>query len=610
MKKSLAIVVAGAAAGLMSLAACSGGQSTGSGSGSSQSGAPRQGGTATFAWLPNSVPNYIFPMNSSTYYSVQNMEQFQKLMFRPLYMYGVNGQPVVSTNASLAYAPTFNDAKHTVTVKLRDYKWSNGESVTAKNVVFWQHLVTAEKNNWGGYVGGLYPDNITSVHIDNAHQVTFTLNANYNHTWFWYNELTYITPLPMAWDKTSDGATPGSGGCTNDVSRCAAVYKYLASQAKNLQTYASNPLWQVVNGPWKLKSFQSNGNATFVPNSKYSGPDKPHLAEFKTLAFTSTDAEVNELRSGSSISVGYLPATANVSKSASGAASNPMSSSYNLVPWYWWGIDYLQPNYNNPKVGPLFKQLYIRQALQHVVDQPSVIKGALKGFGSPTNGPVPLEPKNPYASSYERSNPYPFSVSAAETLLKSHGWSVVPDGKTTCTTAGSGPGQCGPGIAKGTALTFNLMYADYGPAYDQSMNLFRSNASKAGIAVNVQKAPFNTVIGDTVRCKPTDSNCSWQLSEYGGWALRPYPTVGQLFSTATSDGGWNDPKIDGLIAAATRGNSNAALTAYQDYLAKQVPLIWQPLPVQQLTEIVKGLNGVTPLNPMLTLTPENWYFTK
>ena len=30
------------------------------------------------------------------------------------------------------------------------------------------------------------------------------------------------------------------------------VLSYLESQAKDLKTYATNPLWQTVDGPWKL----------------------------------------------------------------------------------------------------------------------------------------------------------------------------------------------------------------------------------------------------------------------------------------------------------------------------------------------------------------------
>jgi len=53
-----------------------------------------------------------------------------------------------------------------------------------------------------------------------------------------------------------------------------------------------------------------------------------------------------------------------------------------------------------------------------------------------------------------------FSVSAAGSLLKSHGWNVVPGGSTTCAKPGTGPGECGAGIPAGTKLTFNVIYSN------------------------------------------------------------------------------------------------------------------------------------------------------
>ena len=46
------------------------------------------GGTATYALPPSNTPNYIFPFASSTYFSVVNSEDFQYLMYRPLYWFG------------------------------------------------------------------------------------------------------------------------------------------------------------------------------------------------------------------------------------------------------------------------------------------------------------------------------------------------------------------------------------------------------------------------------------------------------------------------------------------------------------------------------------------
>ena len=85
MRRSLrlafgAVAIATAA---LTAAACS---SSGSGAaGSAAAGKPVSGGTATFAEAPGATPNYIFPMLTAAYYSVTNIEQFQRLSFRSLY---------------------------------------------------------------------------------------------------------------------------------------------------------------------------------------------------------------------------------------------------------------------------------------------------------------------------------------------------------------------------------------------------------------------------------------------------------------------------------------------------------------------------------------------
>jgi peptide/nickel transport system substrate-binding protein len=38
--------------------------------------------------------------------------------------------------------------------------------------------------------------------------------------------------------------------------------------------------------------------------------------------------------------------------------------------------------------------------------------------------------------------------------------------------------------------------------------------------------------------------------------------------------------------------------------------MFQPNAVNQLTEIVDNLKGVTPQSPTLSIEPENWYFMK
>ena len=84
------------------------------------------------------------------------------------------------------------------------------------------------------------------------------LNRSYNPIWFTNNELSQITPLPMAWDRTSisgPASRPDSGHTAGHAPRPGArglpVPEY---QAKQLSGYASSPIWSVVDGPWKLGS--------------------------------------------------------------------------------------------------------------------------------------------------------------------------------------------------------------------------------------------------------------------------------------------------------------------------------------------------------------------
>jgi peptide/nickel transport system substrate-binding protein len=49
---------------------------------------------------------------------------------------------------------------------------------------------------------------------------------------------------------------------------------------------------------------------------------------------------------------------------------------------------------------------------------------------------------------------------------------------------------------------------------------------------------------------------------------------------------------------------------WQNFLARQLPVMFQPNGVYQLTEIANNLKGVTPQSPTLSMNPENWYFVK
>ena len=200
------------------------------------SGATSKPTTITFAEPPQTPPNYIFPFMGLSFFSVANSQSFQFLMYRPLYWFGDGATPNLNLSLSLAAQPIYNNTANTVTVDLDTYKWSNGETVTAENVMFWMNMLHAEKDNWAGYSTGALPDDVKSIAVNNPEQLTFTLTGPVNNYWFTYNELSQITPMPNAWDITAKGAAPNSGGCaaapfgTADA-QCKAVYTFLSKQS-------------------------------------------------------------------------------------------------------------------------------------------------------------------------------------------------------------------------------------------------------------------------------------------------------------------------------------------------------------------------------------------
>ncbi len=600
-------------------AGCAGGASSIS---SSSSGAAVKGGTATVA-LPAGVTNsWIFPFYAITNASVYNDNQFQWLFYRPLYMFGDNTNTSVTVDYPLSPAdpPVYSNGGKTVVVNMKGWKWSDGESVDAQSVVFFMNMAEAEKANWYAYSTGLLPDNVVSYKATGLDQVTFQLNQGYSSLWYTYNQLSEINPMPLAWDVTSLGAKPGSGGCSTDSAadgwaRCKAVYGFLTAQSKIASTYATSPLWSVVDGPWKLSSFNTDGYVTIVPNGAYSGSPKPRLSAVKFLPFTSDTAEYTALKTGG-VDIGYVP-TQDLPQKPSNSplpATNPLGSSYYLEPFYSYGIEYAQPNFNNPQVGFLVRQLYIRQAMQYAVDQPGISKAIWRGYATPVSGPVPTVPANPFVPAIERENsgqgPYPYDPAKAMALLTSHGWSEV-GGVMAC----QDPAKCGTGITKGEQLELTFDYATGIAAATAMYQAIKSEESQVGIDVNLVGETFNAIIGQAAPCAPMGPKCNVQVFAYGGWSFDGpgmEPTGEPLFATGagSNSGNYSDPTMDKLINETHTSSSLAVFDQYATYGAQQLPFIWVPEPnPYQVQAVASNLHGVT-FSPMFTLLPEYWYFTK
>ncbi|MCQ4082322.1 peptide ABC transporter substrate-binding protein [Streptomyces sp. RB6PN25] len=590
-------------------AACTG--SSGTIGGNSNATAPKgpvqRGGTVTVAEVAAS-PDFIFPLSPATNQDGFNVNLTQGLW--PFLVYSGNGaQSAVNPQESLFTSITYGDGDKQVTIDLKHGNWSDGQPITSRDFTFVYNLLKANASNWSGYIAGLFPDDVAKVSTPDDHTVVLDLTRSYNPDFYTDDVLSTIPLLPQhAWDKTSTNAAVGTYDET--TSGAKAVYAFLQKQGGDMSTFATNPLWKVVDGPWTLSAFQSNGYYSYVPNKHYSGPDKPIVSKVVETPFTTDAAELNALRSGDSLDVGTLPL--NDIKQAGALEASGYSIASVPIP----GVAMIIPNLYNTQVGPVLRQLYIRQALEYLINRPQIVSKVFSGYADPGNGPVPLQAGGQWVSPLEKSGgPYPYSPSKATVLLQAHGWKVVPGGTSTCRRPGTGPSECGDGITAGEPLTFQLAYSSGTTATDEQNAAIQSSEAQAGITINLKSEPFNTLIGTVGSCSASThpaSSCGWQLVDFGYDPYPLYPAGDGFFNTGgyNNSGGYSDPQTDKLINATEYGTGTSAFFAYEDYAARQLPWLWLP---NQASILVyrKNLQGITPLNPFSGgLNPEVWYYTR
>jgi peptide/nickel transport system substrate-binding protein len=604
-------LAAGAAAAALVVSACSG---SGPGKGSAK---PQSGGIVTFAEQPGSPPTYIFPLYNGANSEGNNITYLQPLMWLPLYWFGHSDsdQATINWQLSMADPPVFSDGNKTITVTLKNYQWSDGTPVTSRDLLFWMNLLLTEKNQYGSYAPGDWLDHVAGVSAPNPHTFVLRTNRAYNPTYFLYNGLSLLTPIPQhAWDKTS--ATGAIGNYDETPAGAKAVYTFLNKESMSLSTWDTNPLWQVVDGPWHLKpgtGFQVTGQTIFVPNKRYSGPAKPRISEFEELPFTSATAEFDALKSGS-VDYGYVPTT-DVSSIGSLTAEG-----WSVKPWSYWGFSGVIFNFSNPKYAALVNQLYIRQAMQYLIDQPQYIKRLQLGYGTPTYGPVPTFPKTSFLDPNQKTTPYPYSPAAARQLLTSHGWTVPASGAATCAKAGTAAGDCGAGIAAGTRLTIPLLYSTGFPAMDNEVQAMQSAYSSNGIQLMLSAAPFDTVATDAFECiGKTTANCpasspvlSLISSPTVGYVPTYYPSSENNFECGgtTNGGNYCNQQVDKLITSVTTETGQAGLQAlynFQVYLGQQLPFLWWPNAPYQISAISPSLGGVTAQSSTGSIYPSTWF---
>ena len=571
---------------------------------------PMTGGSVAWACHAGFPPSTIFPFIPPERVGIRNLFEFQSLMYRPLYWLGRDGTTEVDYGLSLAEPPEWDDDGRTVTVTLKPWKWSNGETICADNVMFWVNMMVVKGVRYASYVPGYFPDNLTSYDKIAPDKVRFVFDRAYSRTWVVMNQLSLITPMPKAWDRTADDAPANASA---DLADIPAVYDYLVAQNggwtvedNEIRTrWPDSPVWSVVNGPWRLGSFSLDGVVSFVPNEQYSGPNKAYLDEFRQVPVHSDKDLFAQMQSDpDEIQVGYLPFGMDVD--LAGGAANPLAAHYRLVPHDVRAVCYMPINFaNTTGAVHIFRQAYFRQALQSCLDQDAAIRDIYRGYARRTDGPVPTTGGYPVSSDIR----WPFDIERARELLADNGWDVSTT-PAVCVRPGAGRGCAGEGVEAGARLSFIVRYVEGKAALTQLLDLLEADAAKAGIELRPQPVYGSVMVAEDHTVGGVGQG-KWELNTWnGGWVFYGHPTGEQIFKTGGGSNWahYSDPKTDELIERTVLSDDPAALSDYQDYLAEQVPAIWTPIFPMRLLEIAKNLHGLEPVNPYGMINPENWYY--
>jgi peptide/nickel transport system substrate-binding protein len=569
------------------------------------------GGTVSFGMAAGATPTWILPITPGANSSVYTIDYFQDLMWRPLWWSPVGHALNINYGLSLAKKPVFSNGNKTITINMdTNYKWSNGKPVTANDVVFYIDLLKAAVKispaNSGNYSPGYFPDNVVSAKATSTYQVTLSLNKPYNPGYYFYDQLALITPLPSAsWDVDAPNGKPVNYTTLKGAEK---IYTYLSDQSKKLATYATNPLWQVVDGPFKLSAFNASTDAnTMVPNTSYSGT-KPSISSFQEVAFTSDSAEYTALKAGQ-LTVGLIPSTDYPQ------IPSLKKSGFNVYGYPDFGWDYMVFNFANTTNhwNKVVGQLYVRQALAHLVDSTGYIKGIYHGYAATADGPVPSLPASPFTPANGKSQLYPFSVPAAKKLLADHGWKIE-GGTQTCAKPGSSSTECGAGIPSGTKLTFTLVYNNGSPPITQEDTAFASDAKSAGIPITLVGKSFNYILQNYYNVAVPANKDKWYMEDFGGFTQSLYPTTNTVFNTSGTYniGSYSSSEANSLILKSVYGANPTAVKNEASYLTENLPALFQPDAdhVYAWKNTLSGPQSSFWELPQFSIDPELWYFTK
>jgi peptide/nickel transport system substrate-binding protein len=417
---------------------------------------------------------------------------------------------------SLAESWVLSPDKKTYTFKLREgLKWSDGQPITADDVVFTYKEIVDNENIPNNFRDGLmistekgdvFPD---VKKIDERH-VSFTTAKPF---------VPFLRGLsdPIMPKHVFEGTTQPDAEKNVKFNQMWGV----TSDVKDI----------VVNGPWKISAFKDGQWVQLEPNPYYylkdkSGNKLPYLDKFITIQVQDQSTEIIKFMASETDSLSLRPEDFDALEPMKDRGKFEIA---NLGPAT--GTLFIMFNQSTalndkgkPVVNPIrsswFRNKTFRQALAHAIDKDGMIQSIYKGKALPQTSHISQTSPfyNPEVPTYD------FDLVKAQALLSEAGFKKNANDELM--------------DPKGNRVEFNMVTNAGNTLRDASCAILRRDWSKLGIKINYQQVNFNIMV------QQIDQTLDWEAMMIGltGSAIEPHSGV-------------NTWKLDGRMHMWNMGNA-------------------------------------------------------
>ncbi len=315
---------------------------------------------------------------------------------------------------ALAESWKISEDNKTITFRLRPgLKWSDGEPLTAKDVIFsYQDLYLNPKipNNYRDSLRVGIKGDFPRIRALGEREIEFQISEPFAP----FLDSAEVPILPAHRLKKSVDTLDNQGN------------------PLFLTTWGTDtpPAEIVGNGPYKLSRYVTSQRLIFERNPYYWKKGLPHISRIIWAIVESTDTALLQFRSKGLDSIGVTPDYFSLLKTEEERGNFTI---YNGGPAY--GSSFVFFNLNQgqrngkPLVDPIksrwFNDLKFRQAIAYGIDRDRMVNNIFRGLGQAQNSPISVQ--SPFYDSSLRG--YDFNPSKAKALLQSVGFRTNDQGQ-------------------------------------------------------------------------------------------------------------------------------------------------------------------------------------